>query len=57
MHQVLGAQQKAIKVVCEIAGDLLHPRAVGVDTDAGNLYDPRLNLHHEEDQMASQAML
>ena len=47
MNQELGVAQKAIKRIHKIARHLLRPICVWVNTNASNVYGPRLDLDDE----------
>ena len=51
MNQIAGASQAAIDRVRQIAGHLLHPRAVRLRMDPGDGHAAGLQRDHEEDQV------
>ena len=51
VNQIAGASQTAIDRVRQIAGHLLHPRAVRLRMDPGDGYAAGLQRDHEEDQV------
>src|ERR1700674_4588696 len=55
VDEVALAPEEPIDVVGEVAGDLLHPGAVGLADDACDLDAPRLDVDDEENEIADQA--
>ena len=51
VNQIAGASQTAIDRVRQIAGHLLHPRAVRLRMDPGDRHAAGLQRDHEEDQV------
>ena len=50
MNEIARGPQETVNGIRERAGHLVHPRAVGLLVDAGDLYAARLQLDHEEDR-------
>ena len=52
VNQIARRPQETINGVRERAGHLFHPTAAGLGVDAGEVYTTRLQLNHEEDEVA-----
>jgi len=55
VDEVSGMAEEPVTAVEKVAGNLLHPRVIGGDTDTGDVNPAGLELHHEEDQLANGA--
>ena len=55
MNQVPRVTQKSVDRIGEVASDLLHPLAIGIDSNASDLDGTSLELHHEEHRVANGA--
>ena len=55
VDEVCGISEEPVTAVEEVAGNLLHPRFIGGDTDTGDVNPAGLQFHHEEDHVANGA--
>ena len=55
VNQVARITQNAIDGIGEIASDLFHPLAIGIDSNTSDLDGTSPKLHHEKDRVANSA--
>ena len=51
MHQLARGPQKAVDRIGQIAGQLLHPSAIGLRVNPGDVHTAGLQLDHKEDEV------
>ena len=54
MNQLAHGPQEAVDRIGQIAGHLLHPPAIGLRVDPGDVHTAGLQLDHEEDEIPPQ---
>ena len=54
MNQLAHGPQEAVDRIGQIAGHLLHPPAIGLRVDPGDVHPAGLQLDHEEDEIPPQ---